>query len=59
MGTGYNGRVHVWAGYYGTEFLLGMCLMGMVEAKAHCETGVVIEGDRLGGLVLWEQELDK
>lgn len=58
MGTGYNRRGHVWAGYYGTELLLGICLIGRVEVKARCETEtLVIEGDILGGLVLWENEL--
>lgn len=56
--TGYNGREHVWAGYYGTELLLGICLMGKVEAKTHCDTETLVrERHRLGGLVLWEGEL--
>lgn len=50
MGTGYNGRGHVRAGYYGTELRLGIRLMGTVEAKSHCETEtLVISGDGLGG----------
>lgn len=34
METGYNGRGHVWASYYGT---VCVCLMGKVEAKAQCD----------------------
>lgn len=41
-GTGYNGRGHVWAGYYGTGFPLGMCLMGKVEVKADGDTETLV-----------------